>query len=110
LGRACNTNVEEEEHIHDSSGKARRNRPLGKLRRRLVDNIKMDLRELGWGGMNWIDVNYIISENIFAYSDDGIIVILVNDLEDSSHGLISDTVQATRKKTGVHDASIAPTS
>jgi hypothetical protein len=21
-----------------------------------VDNIKRDLRELGWGGMNWIDL------------------------------------------------------
>jgi hypothetical protein len=21
-----------------------------------VDNIKMDLREIGWGGMNWIDL------------------------------------------------------
>jgi hypothetical protein len=21
-----------------------------------VDNIKMDLRETGWGGMNWIDL------------------------------------------------------
>jgi hypothetical protein len=25
-------------------------------RRRLVDNIKMDLREIGWDGMDWIDV------------------------------------------------------
>jgi hypothetical protein len=24
--------------------------------RRWVDNIKMDLREIGWGGMDWIDV------------------------------------------------------
>jgi hypothetical protein len=21
-----------------------------------VDNIKMDLREIGWGGVNWIDI------------------------------------------------------
>jgi hypothetical protein len=21
-----------------------------------VDNIKIDIRELGWGGMNWIDL------------------------------------------------------
>jgi hypothetical protein len=31
-------------------------RPLGRQRRRLVDDIKMDLRERGWGGMGWIDV------------------------------------------------------
>jgi hypothetical protein len=30
-------------------------RPLGRPRRRWVDNIKMDLREIGWDGMDWID-------------------------------------------------------
>jgi hypothetical protein len=29
-------------------------RPLGRPRRRWVDNIKMDLSEIGWGGVNWI--------------------------------------------------------
>jgi hypothetical protein len=29
-------------------------RPLGRPRRRWTDNIKMDLREIGWGGMDWI--------------------------------------------------------
>jgi hypothetical protein len=31
-------------------------RPLGRLKRRRVNNIKMDLREIGWGGMDWIDL------------------------------------------------------
>jgi hypothetical protein len=31
-------------------------RPLGKPERRWVDNIKMDLRKIGWGSMYWIDV------------------------------------------------------
>jgi hypothetical protein len=31
-------------------------RPLGRRRRRLVDNIKMDLREIGWDGGDWIDL------------------------------------------------------
>jgi hypothetical protein len=31
-------------------------RPLGRPRRRWVDNIKIDLREMGWGGMDWIDL------------------------------------------------------
>jgi hypothetical protein len=31
-------------------------RPLGRPRRRGVDNIKMDLREIGWDGMDWIDL------------------------------------------------------
>jgi hypothetical protein len=28
--------------------------PLGRPRRRWVDNIRMDLREIGWDGMDWI--------------------------------------------------------
>jgi hypothetical protein len=31
-------------------------RPMGIPRRRWVDNIKMDLREIGFDGMNWIDL------------------------------------------------------
>jgi hypothetical protein len=31
-------------------------RPLGRPRRRWVDNIKMDLREIGWDGADWIDL------------------------------------------------------
>jgi hypothetical protein len=30
------------------------NRPLGRPRRRRVDNIKMDLREIEWDGVDWI--------------------------------------------------------
>jgi hypothetical protein len=29
---------------------------VGRLRSRSVDNIKMDLREIGWGGMGWIEL------------------------------------------------------
>jgi hypothetical protein len=38
-------------------GKSRRKRPLGRPRRRWEDNIKMDLREVGWGDMNWINLS-----------------------------------------------------
>jgi hypothetical protein len=31
-------------------------RPLGRPRCRWVDNIKMDLREIGWDGVYWIDM------------------------------------------------------
>jgi hypothetical protein len=31
-------------------------RPLGRPSRRWVDNIKMDLREIGWDGMDWIEL------------------------------------------------------
>jgi hypothetical protein len=37
-------------------GKLVGKRPLGRPRRRWGDNIKMDLRVLGWGGMDWIDL------------------------------------------------------
>jgi hypothetical protein len=31
-------------------------RPLGRPRRRWVDNIEMNLREVEWDGMDWIDL------------------------------------------------------
>jgi hypothetical protein len=31
-------------------------RPLGRTRGRLLATIKMDLREIRWGGMDWIDL------------------------------------------------------
>jgi hypothetical protein len=50
MGRACSTN-----------GKKRNTYRIlvGKPRRLLVDDIKMDLREIGWGGMDWIDLAQI---------------------------------------------------
>ena len=35
-------------------GKPEGKRPLGRPRRRWVDNIKMDLQEVGCGGMDWV--------------------------------------------------------
>jgi hypothetical protein len=37
-------------------GKPEEYRPLGRPRRRWVDNIKMYLREIEWGGTDWIDL------------------------------------------------------
>jgi hypothetical protein len=37
-------------------GKPEGKRPLGRPRRRCVDNIKIDLRVIGWDSMNWIDL------------------------------------------------------
>jgi hypothetical protein len=37
-------------------GKPERKRPLGRPRRRWEDNISMDLSEIGWGGVDWIDL------------------------------------------------------
>jgi hypothetical protein len=35
-------------------GKPEGKRPLGRPRRRWVDNIRMGLREVGWGDVGWI--------------------------------------------------------
>jgi hypothetical protein len=37
-------------------GKPEGKRSLGRRRRKWEDNIKMDLREIGWVGMDWIDL------------------------------------------------------
>jgi hypothetical protein len=51
---ACSTNGEEEEHLQDVGGKARRKEPLGRPRHRWLDNIRMDLVEVEWGDVNSI--------------------------------------------------------
>jgi hypothetical protein len=47
MGRQCSTNV-----VGTAEGK----KPLGRPRRRWVDNIRMDLGEVGWGDVDWIGV------------------------------------------------------
>jgi hypothetical protein len=37
-------------------GKPEGKRPLRIRRRKWVDNIKIDLREIGWDGMDWMDM------------------------------------------------------
>jgi hypothetical protein len=37
-------------------GKPEEKRPLGRPRRRWEENIKMDLQEVGCGGMDWIEL------------------------------------------------------
>jgi hypothetical protein len=36
-------------------GKPEGKRPLGRPRRRWVDSIRMDLGEIGWDGVDWVD-------------------------------------------------------
>jgi len=38
-------------------GKPEGKRPLGRPRRRWENNIKMNLQEVGCGGMDWIELN-----------------------------------------------------
>ena len=37
-------------------GRSEGKRPLGRPRRRWEENIKLDLQELGYGGMDWIEL------------------------------------------------------
>jgi hypothetical protein len=37
-------------------GKPEGKRPLGRTRRWWIDGIKMDLRDIGFGGVDWIDL------------------------------------------------------
>jgi hypothetical protein len=52
--RSCSTNGAKKNACRVLVGAQEGKRPLGRPRRRLVNNIKMDLRAIGWGGMDWI--------------------------------------------------------
>jgi hypothetical protein len=52
--RACSTNGERSNAYRMLVGKAKKKRPLGRSGRRWVDNIKMDLKNIGWGVMDLI--------------------------------------------------------
>jgi hypothetical protein len=38
-------------------GKPEGRRSIGRPNRKWVDNIKIDLKEIGWDGMDWIDLD-----------------------------------------------------
>jgi hypothetical protein len=48
--------VEKRNAYRITVGKPEGNRPLGKTRSSWVDKIKMDLREIGWDYVDWIDM------------------------------------------------------
>jgi hypothetical protein len=54
MGRACRTNGENRNAYRILMGKPEGKRPLRRSRRRWVYNVKMNIREIGWGGMDWI--------------------------------------------------------
>jgi hypothetical protein len=56
MGMACSTYGEKRYAYRILVGKPEGNSSLGRPRRRWVDNNKMDLREIEWGGMDWIDL------------------------------------------------------
>jgi hypothetical protein len=56
MDRACSTNGETRNAYRILVGKPERKRSLGRPRHRWVDNIKLDLRKIGWDGMHWINL------------------------------------------------------
>jgi hypothetical protein len=56
MDRACSTNGEKMNAYRILVERPERKRPLGRPRRRRVDSIKIDLRELRWNSTDWIDL------------------------------------------------------
>jgi hypothetical protein len=56
MDRKCSTNGAKRNAYRILMGKPERKRRLERLRFRWVDNIKMDLREIGMAGMDWADL------------------------------------------------------
>jgi hypothetical protein len=54
---ACSTNGEKRNGYRLLVGKPEGKRPLGRPRRRCMDNIRMDLGEVGWGDVDWIGLS-----------------------------------------------------
>jgi hypothetical protein len=56
MGRACSTNGANRNSYRIFVRKSEGKRPLGRTRRRWVDNVKTNLREIGWGDMERISL------------------------------------------------------
>jgi hypothetical protein len=56
MGRACSTDEAKRNIYKILVRKPEGKRPLGRLRRRWVDNNNTDVREIGWCAIEWIDL------------------------------------------------------
>jgi hypothetical protein len=56
MGWACSTNGENRKAYTILVGNLEEKRPLGRPIRRWVDSIKIDLREIEWDDVDWIDM------------------------------------------------------
>jgi hypothetical protein len=56
MGRACNTNGAKRNACRILVRKPEEKRQLRRPRRRWINNMKIDLREIEWDGMDWIDL------------------------------------------------------
>jgi hypothetical protein len=53
MGGPCSTNGEKRNTYRLLVGKPEGKRPIGRPRHMWVDNIRMDLGEVGWGDVDW---------------------------------------------------------
>jgi hypothetical protein len=78
MGRAWSTSGEKRNAYRIFMGNPEGYRPLGWPRRRWEDNIKVDLKEIGWYGMDWTDlaqdrdqwralVNTVMNSNVWKF-------------------------------------------
>jgi hypothetical protein len=56
MGGACNSDEEERGVYRALVGEPEGKRPLWRQRHRRKDNIRMDLQEVGCGGMDWTEL------------------------------------------------------
>jgi len=56
MGGACSTHKRLRNAYEILDGKPEGKRPLRRARRKWEDNIGMDLREMGWVGVDWIQL------------------------------------------------------
>jgi hypothetical protein len=56
MGGACSTHGKKRNASRNLVGKPEGKSPLGRPRRRWEDNIRMGLRDIGWGCMDGIDL------------------------------------------------------
>jgi hypothetical protein len=56
MSRICSTHGAKRKAYTIFVEKSERKRPVGRSRPWWEYNIKMDLREIGWGGIDWIDL------------------------------------------------------
>jgi 7-keto-8-aminopelargonate synthetase-like enzyme len=56
MGTPCSTNREKRNAYRISVGKSEGKGLQRRPRRRKVNNIKIDLREIKWGSVDWIDL------------------------------------------------------
>jgi hypothetical protein len=54
MGEACGTHGRGEKSVQGFGGKPEGRRPLGRPRRRWEDGVRMDIREIGLAGVDWI--------------------------------------------------------